>query len=474
MRTRSFLGILLGLLVVVVVAFLTSQNADLLTRPFRLTSGAAVPLYAVLLAIFLAGFLPTATILFAKSLRRDLVLRQRRRAHREAESLDRTLRRAVDFQSDGQWRKAAEEIKVVLDSRPDDFSALLRYGETLRHLGEIDQALEVHRRASVLYPRSVALLYQLAEDYEAQGEADVAREIRNRILRDFPGMGLQILRRRRKTALAARQWREAAHLQEQIEARLEDLGDEGGLRQESGVSRGLVYQRGVALMEEERYGEAAALFEQLLAEEPRFIPAAIMVGEAHLLLGDEERALSEWLRGYEQSGSPIFLQRIEDHFIEGEQPARAIETLRALIARADNDLLPRFFLGRLYYRLEMHGEALKVLEAVGDRIRSSPTYHFLLGRIHERRGEMKLALEAYVACARQLGVRTTEYRCRVCDATYPDWRDRCDRCGSWNSVELDFQEEKLTPEQLGLQPAPVWGGYEEDEGGSAEEGEPAR
>ena len=34
----------------------------------------------------------------------------------------------------------------------------------------------------------------------------------------------------------------------------------------------------------------------------------------------------------------------------------------------DNDLLLRFFLGRLYYRLEMHDEALKILESIGERL----------------------------------------------------------------------------------------------------------
>ena len=107
----------------------------------------------------------------------------------------------------------------------------------------------------------------------------------------------------------------------------------------------------------------------------------------------------------------------------------------------------------------MHREALKVLASVRDRIGASPTYHFLLARIHERLGELPEAVAEHRACARQLGVQTSEYRCRECSTRYSEWQDRCTRCGAWNSVELDFEEERLSAAELGVQPAPVWGGY---------------
>ena len=140
---------------------------------------------------------------------------------------------------------------------------------------------------------------------------------------------------------------------------------------------------------------------------------------------------------------------------------RAIETLRALIATAGNDLLPRFYLGRLYYRLEMLEEATKQLGAIEERIKSSPTYHFLLGRIHHRRGDLQKAVESFGACLRQLDIGSAEYLCWVCHHRYADWRDSCSRCGSWNSVDLNFEEERLSAEELGVLEVPVWGPAED-------------
>lgn len=461
MRVRTYLGLLFSVVVIVAASYLTHQNRELLYEPFRLAPQTFVPLYTVLLAVFLAGFLPTVTVLLVQTLQRDLGLRRERRLRREARSLRASFRRAVDHQADAQWARAAAELETVLAAQPEDFEAQLRYGEALRHLGRLDQALEVHRRASVAYPHSVALLYQLAEDYEARGEVEVAQEIRARVLREAPGFGLQVYRRRRNAALQAADFLEAEREHQRVVELLREAGDEKGLEAEAGVSQGLAYQRGVRALEEDRVEEAAATFAELLAGEPRFVPAAIMLGEAALVRGDEEGALSRWRQGYLSTGSPVFLQRIEDHLIESEHPAAAIETLRALIAQAENDLLPRFFLGRLYYRLEMHEEALRTLAGVGERIHSSPTYHFLLGRIHERRGEMRRAVESYLACIRQLGITTADYVCSVCRQSHEEWSDRCASCGSWNSVQMDFEEERLSAEELGVRGTPVWGGYED-------------
>ncbi len=459
MRVRTFVGILVALVVAISVTYLHNQNTALLHQPFRLSAERSVPVYLVVIAVFLVGFLPAVSVLLTQTLKRDLALRRDRRRSREAKSLKNSFRRAVDLQEDGQWGRAAAELEGVLIDKPEDFATLLRYGEVLRHLGRAEEALEVHRRASVLYPQSVAVLYQLAEDYQVAGEGEVAHQIRDRVLRDFSGLGLQVLRRRRNAALGARDWREAGRLQERIDAMLAESGDAAALEREEGVRMGLTYQKGIDLLEGERVAEAKQIFSGILEKEPHFMPAAIMLGETELMGGGPEAAVDVWRKGFEATGSPVFLQRIEDHFIENEQPLAAIETLHGLIARADSDLLPRFFLGRLYYRLEMHSEALKILDGLRDRIESSPTYHFLMSRIHQRRGEMAKSVESLMACVQGVGVATAELVCRICGSKYREWVDRCDACGSWNAVELDFEEEKISAEELGVRKAPVFAIY---------------
>lgn len=461
MRIRTVVGILFALAAVVLVSFLTQHNREILAQRFAVGDWTTVSLATVLVVVFLIGLLPPVTLLVIQHLKRELAERRERRMSRQEESRHGSFRRAVDFKLDGQWGKAAAELESVLADKPEDFAALLNYGEVLRCQGRAAEALEVHRRASVLYPQSVALLYQMADDYAEVGDEEVSREIRNRILRDFPGVGLAVQRRRRNHAMAEGDWREAARLQDSIEATLAENDAEPELERERRIRLGLDYQRGLARLEDERVAEAEEIFRRLLEEEPRFIPASIMLGEAALVGGADDAALEEWQRGYESTGSPVFLQRIEDHFIERAEPARAIETLHRIIDTADNDLLPRFYLGRLYYRLEMLDEAQRTLTSIADRVASSPTYHLLTARIHERRGELGRAVEAYLSALEQAGLMSTEYRCEACGAVYRDWRDRCDSCGAWNAVDLDFEEERLTPAELGIRERPVWSVTEE-------------
>lgn len=462
MRLRTFVGILVALLVVVAASYLSHLNVELLGERFAITGSRSIPLYGVVLAVFLLGFVPVVSVLLVKTLKGDLAQRRERRLSREAKSRSGSFRRAVDFQADGQWGRASAELSALRGEQPEEFATLLRHGEVLRHQGKVQEALEVHRRASVLYPHSVAVLYQLAEDYEVLGEVEVARQIRDRVLRDYPGVGLRILRRRRNAALAAGDWKAASQLQERIQGLLTDSDDASGVERENGVRLGLDYQEAVSLLEARRIDEARAILRRLLDEEPRFVPAAIMLGEAAVLAGDDARALIEWRAGFESTGSPVFLQRIEDHFIESEKPIEAIETLHELIGEAANDLLPRFFLGRLYYRLEMHDKALKALEGLGERIQSSSTYHLLLARIHERRGDLRRAVESYLASVQEAGIAASEYVCGICSAKFSSWQDRCGRCGSWNSVEFDFEEESLAAGELDARSRPVWAVYTEN------------
>ena len=216
MRPKTLASVLFALAVAVSVAYLSSQNAPLLTRPFSVTPATTVPLWAALVGVFLAGFLPSVSLLVLESVKRDLAERRERRLDREVESRKGSFRRAVDWEADGQWERAIPELEAVLAGAPEDFEALLRYGRTLRRLGRAEEALEVHRRASVLYPQSVAVLYELAADYDAAGDGEVAEQVRDRVLRDFPGHGRAELVRRQVEALDGGDVETASELEERL------------------------------------------------------------------------------------------------------------------------------------------------------------------------------------------------------------------------------------------------------------------
>ena len=141
--------------------------------------------------------------------------------------------------------------------------------------------------------------------------------------------------------------------------------------------------------------EAINQLRRLVKEHDSFIPAHVGLGRALREAGRESDAVNAWYDGFEVTGSPIFLIELEDHFLAREQPLAGIEALKRCISRSQKDTLPRFHLGKLYFRLEMLDDALSVLSSLEGRAEYAPSLHYLLGRIHERRQNSAEAMRAY-------------------------------------------------------------------------------
>jgi lipopolysaccharide biosynthesis regulator YciM len=211
----------------------------------------------------------------------------------------------------------------------------------------------------------------------------------------------------------------------------------------------------VEALEAGKAKEAASTLRKLVKENPRFIPAHVALGEALRAQGLAAEGVEAWFQGFETTGSPIFLTVLEDHFLAQEQPLAAIEALKRCVARARKDTIPRFYLGKLFFRLEMLDDAGAILQSLEGRASYAPTLHYLLGRIHERRRNPREAAIEYRKVIKEMELVQLEYRCNVCGTTRADWAPRCPDCGDWNTIEVDFRED-ISFEELGLSPAPVY------------------
>jgi lipopolysaccharide biosynthesis regulator YciM len=129
--------------------------------------------------------------------------------------------------------------------------------------------------------------------------------------------------------------------------------------------------------------------------------------------------------------------------------------LKRCIAQSRRDTLSRFYLGKLYFRLEMLDDAHSVLSSLEGRASYAPSLHYLLGRIHERRNNPGNACVEYRKVIKEMDLVQLEYRCRACDETIMEWTARCPSCERWNTVEVNFREE-ISLEELGLAPAPIY------------------
>jgi lipopolysaccharide biosynthesis regulator YciM len=451
MRFRTFLYILAALAVLYPTAVLFRLNRDVLRQPFLLSrDGASLPLgYVVLVLMLLSAF-----IVFMAGVSREVGLlmdaRRRKKQIRKQDEIEEHYTRGLAAVVEGRDDEALTHFRAAIERDSRHFNTLLKMGEVLRAQGKYAEAIEYHRKAHHLKEDDTRPLYALVEDHEAQGDIERARALLGKVLA-INKHSTTAWRKLRSLHMKEKAWDKAQDAQERIEKYASGALSEPDRR--TGV--GIRYEMAVSRLEAGRTRDAIQALRKLVKEEPTFLPAHVKLGEALRRDGKDGEAIEAWYRGFELTNSPIFLTVLEEHFLEREQPMAAIEALKRCIVVARKDTIPRFYLGKLYFRLEMLDEALPVLSSLEGRASYAPTLHYLLGRIHERRKNHVQATAEYRKVIKEMELVQLDYRCRACNETLTEWVDRCPACGSWNTVEVNFREE-ISYEELGLAPAPVY------------------
>jgi len=220
----------------------------------------------------------------------------------------------------------------------------------------------------------------------------------------------------------------------EIQARVVQAAPREERAAESTVLAGLHYEIGRERLEKEDRNGAIAHLKDALRAQPDFVPAALLLGEAHLKAGEPREALRVWERAAEgsQPALPV-LSRIEQlHRSEG-RPTRMISLYQDALARQPDNLALAFGLGRVYFELAMLDEAAEQFQKMEVRAPELPLIHAYLGAILERRGQFRDAMEEYRRALRESDRIEWPHRCAACGAAHARWVDRCPTCRRWNT-----------------------------------------
>jgi lipopolysaccharide biosynthesis regulator YciM len=452
MKIRTFLIIAFLLAGLLVVASILVANHEVLSQEIQLWRGLSIKVGYTLLLFFLAG---GATVLLAKLFEELGFMIERwrfRKASRKMEEIEEEYSRGLVAVLEGREEEALGHFRAVLERDSRHFNTLLKLGEVLRNQEKYAAAIEYHRKAHHLKDDDTRPLYALVEDYEAKGDMDRARVVLGKII-GINKHSIAAWRKLRSLHMKEAHWEKALEAHQRVE-KLSHPADPKNASDRR-VRTGIQYEIAVDKLRAGKPRDAIAVLRRLLKENKQFIPAHVKLGEALCKQDQEAEAIQVWYDGFEATSSPIFLKSLEDHYLQREQPLAAIEALKSCIAKASKDTLARFYLGKLYFRLEMLDDAFTVLASLQERATYAPTLHYLLGRIHERRGNHREASAGYRKVIKETELVQLEYRCRACGETIVEWTERCSGCGEWNTVEVNFREE-LPLEELGLAPAPIY------------------
>jgi len=452
MKFRTFLLMVVLLLGLFALGSVVVSNGELLAQEIQLWSGVSLSVGVMLLLFFAAGVLVTVSVGLSHEIGLTIERWRLRREKSQSEEIEDEYSRGLAAVLEHREDQALAHFRAVLERDSRHFNTLLKLGEVLRSQEKYAEAIEFHRKAHHLKEDNARPLYALVDDYEAKGDMDRARSVLGQIIGINRG-SIAAWRRLRSLHMKENNWEKALEAHDRVQKLANpDASDFAADRR---FGSGIRYEIAVSRLQQDKPREALGLLRKLLKDDDQFVPAHAKLGEALNLEGQSDEATQSWQQGFEVTGATVFLTLLEEHYLQRERPMDAIESLKHCIAQVRKDTLARFYLGKLYFRLEMLDDAMSVLSSLEGRATYTPTLHYLLGRIHERRSNHRGAVMEYRKVIKEMDLIQLEYRCRGCRETVMEWSARCVACGEWNSTEVNFREE-IPLEELGLSPAPIY------------------
>ena len=439
MRFRNLIVFVVCLALVVLAAEVWHENRELLSAQSLTLFGYAVPLGRVLGALtgaVIAAALGVLLINGVSNYLRDLGSASE---HRFRESLDAKYLRGLEANLAGRHGEALRIFGEVLDLEPGHAGALLRAGESCRRLGRVEEAIAHHRRlvdhGSLSGAEHPAAALALSDDYLAAGRRSEARAtLAAALLRH--GADAALLRAQRRLSMEEEDWAAAIATHEKLLALRAPLPADEAL-----LACALPYELARAERKAGKSKEAAARLLKLRKEQPAFIAGWVLAGDlAAFEQKDAAAAVDLWQDGFAATRQPVFLQRIEDLLIAGGDPEQALAVFRAAAAEFPEQLLIRFYLAKLLFRLELRQEAEREFQRLTAQLPDSPTVRYFLARLAERRGDTAGAASLYRGVIRDARALEIHYRCAHCHERQLEWADRCPACRSFASLAVEWRD----------------------------------
>jgi lipopolysaccharide biosynthesis regulator YciM len=332
--------------------------------------------------------------------------------------------------------EATTFFQKVLTIEPNHVDTLLRLGISKLREKTPQEAILLHQKALSLDPSNQEVMFSLAVDYEEAKRYDDALKVYQEILAK-DGSNLTALYRMRDLYQRLNLWEELSDAQSRI---LVNPLSPSEQELEHRKLIGYKYELGRSLLEAGNLDRARKVFRGVIKLDKDFIPAYLGLGEVYLEENKVKEAAELWEKAYKMTSSILLLLRLEDLYLKQGEPGKAIELYQQAVNWKPQDAMLKFFLGKMYYRLEMIDEAFNILSAVDWGDREFPDVHKLLGNIYLRRGSLGLAAGEF---KKALGFRKqviVPYTCSNCELKTTEWSGRCPNCGKWNTLGINLEK----------------------------------
>lgn len=406
-----------------------------LTEDYSIT----FPIPIILISTVLLGLLLGNGVHIFSLIGHSLTNWRRERREKKAQEVGVIYREGVGRLLSGDVKKAHSLLQKALDKDPSRIEAYIAMASVYLQEGKSEDAVNLLLKAKNIDPKNPEVLFKLATTYEETGRDEEAAAAYNEIL-GIEKDNRKALRCLRQIHITNSQWREALELQKRI---LKVGPGSNRLDEEKEKLLSLRYEVARQDMEQNELDTAKTELKSIIKEDPDFVPARVSLGDAYVKQDRPDDAVKVWKDGYLALGKSVFLSRLEDLYLDAEDPSTLLDLYKSFLDQRENDMILRLFYGKLCLRLEMVDEALEQLYAVENTGIETPQLHLLLAEAHRRRNRVEQSVEQYKKALGVDGRLRINYVCDTCSSVAAEWNSRCAGCGNWGTFSVAGRQQIL-------------------------------
>jgi len=365
------------------------------------------------------------------------------RQQKKAEEVGAVYRSGVNRLLSGDLKKARTLLTKALDRDPKRVDSHLALASVAQQEGNSQEAIDLLQKARKIEPKGLEILFKLAATYQEAGRAEEAMAVYKELLAGDAD-NRKAMRALRDLQIVQGSWQEALALQKRI-VKASSSGSKADAEKHQLLQ--LRYEVARTALENGEVEAAAEACRELIKQDASFTPARVTLGDAYRKLNRDADAVKVYEDGYKALKKSIFLARLEELYIDAEDPAALLSFYRSRMQDDAGDLLLKLYLGRLCLRLEMVDEALQHLTDLETTGIEFQKLHLLLAEAHRRRHKIDQAVVEYQRALHISSHLLLGFVCEECGAKHSEWLSRCPECQTWDSLVLperkQIQDAKL-------------------------------
>lgn len=420
----------LYILVLFYVGYMNHQRIELVLYPGKSKD---ISLWMFMLLSSLLGALFVFILYVVRDTRRFIFSIKEQKKQKQKERIQQQFSRALSAINQGKTDEAKRFLLSILEDAPEHKEAIIRLAEIYELEGNPDEAESLLSKVFQKDPEDSEVALFLARILLQKGRHQDAMSAIEPVMEKQP-MNIRGLFMKREILEKNKRWKELVQLQKQILTVINSPEEKLKLL-------GYMHELGMEVFKEGDTEKAKEIFQDVLKEEGDrvFVPTHLAMAEVLYSQGKVPEAI-DYLEGvFKRTGSLLLLARLEEILLERSSPSRLIEIYRDALERWPENEILKFFMAKLYFRLEMLDDAMAILSEIDEE--RIPHTRKIKGMIYLRRGQTEDAATEFRKALDMKNTLKVPYRCSVCGTRQKDYHGRCENCGTWNSYCFEIEEE---------------------------------